>query len=433
MEQRDDTIMAVKLKGAVAVITGASSGIGRATALKFASKGTTVVVAARREEALNDLVSEIERSGGRALAVPTDVSDEQAVQRLAEQAVQTFGKIDIWVNNAGVLLYGSVTDVPMTDVRRLMEINFIGQMHGARAALPVFRAQGSGTLIDVSSVVTRMPQPYSSAYVASKHAVQALGQVLRQELLLAGEKNIHVVNVLPAVIDTPIFQSAGNYTGRQPKAPPPVYPAKDVADAIVRAAINPQRNVYAGRAGLMANLQAKVMPGAVERSAAQLVDKGGFEDTPTSPSSGNLFAPAASNADVSGGWKASGPSKARRLATVGAVAVPVATLAQGLWKRQQMIAEAEANRGLKAKVSNTSLVQRLAAVGVTAVPLVAAFAQRALKRKGESAQTDQGVRRVRVEAPPAPQVAPAPQVEPAPEVETVTETITITDTTNEQT
>ncbi len=335
MEQRDRDIMAAKLKGAVAVITGASSGIGRATALAFAAKGTKVVVAARREQALNDLVAEIERTGGQALAVPTDVTDEQAVLDLANAAIQAFGRIDIWVNDADVILYGSVTDTPMADVRRLMEVNFIGHVHGARAALPVFREQGSGTLINLSSVVTRLPQPYASAYVASKHAVHALSESLRQELMLAGDKDIHVVNVLPAAIDTPLFQHGGNYTGRRPVPPPPVYPVDVVAKAIVKAATHPKRDIHAGRAGHLVNLQAKFMPGMVERTAAMLVDKGGFEDTPTASTSGNLFDPMTAGADVSGGWKPSGPSKARRLATIGAVSVPLAALGRAVWKRNQ--------------------------------------------------------------------------------------------------
>ena len=325
--------MAKKLKGAVVVITGASSGIGRATALAFAGKGASVVVAARRDEALRDLVAEIEGNGGMALAVPTDVTDEQAVQRLADQAVQRFGKVDIWVNNASVMLFAPFTDAPLADYRRVMDVNFFGYVHGARAALAEFRKQGKGTLINVSSVVTRMPQPYTSAYVASKHAVHALGESLRQELTLAGAKDIHVVNVLPAVIDTPLFQHAANYTGRRPKTFPPVYPAKNVANAIVRSAIHPKRDVYVGNAGRLLNLQMKFMPAAVERAAATMVDKGHLEDTPTPSTSGNLFEPMTQGADVSGGWKATGSSTIRRMATTSAIAVPAFAIARRLVQR----------------------------------------------------------------------------------------------------
>ncbi len=416
--------MGRNLKNSVAVITGASSGIGRATALEFAGKGTAVVVAARREEALNDLVSEIERHGGRALAVPTDVSDEQAVLRLADQAVQAFGKIDIWVNNASVMMFAPLLDAPLDDYRRVMDVNFFGYLYGTRAALTVFQAQGSGTLINVSSVVTRMPQPYTSAYVASKHAVHALGQSVRQELTLAGAKDIHVVNVLPAVIDTPLFQHAANYTGREAKTFPPVYPAKNVAKAIVRAAARPKREIYVGNAGRLMNLQMKFMPGLAERGAATMVDKGHLGDTPVAPTSGNLFEPMKLGSEVSGGWKASKSSPARRLATVGAVSVPLVALAQRALKRKQVVAPPKTSDRLKAKVTGTSPVQRLAAVGVTTAPL-ATYAVRTWQRKQHPAQTDQGPRRERVEA--------APRVTSAPEVTTVTETITVTEGSDRQT
>ncbi len=325
--------MATRLKDAVVVITGASSGIGRATALAFAAKGASVVVAARREGALQTLVAEIAGKGGLALAVPTDVTDEQAVQRLADQAVQRFGKIDVWVNNASVMLFAPFTDAPLADYRRVMDVNFFGYVHGARAALAEFRKQGHGTLINVSSVVTRMPQPYTSAYVASKHAVHALGESLRQELTLAGAKDIHVVNVLPAVIDTPLFQHAANYTGRRPRTFPPVYPAKNVANAIVRSANHPKRDVYVGNAGRLLNMQMKFMPAAVERAAATMVDKGHLEDTPTPSTSGNLFEPMKEGADVSGGWKVVKSSPMKQLATVGAVAVPLVAAARRMSKR----------------------------------------------------------------------------------------------------
>ncbi len=325
--------MANKLKGAVAVITGASSGIGRATALAFAARGTSVVVAARRESALRTLVAEIERTGGKALAVATDVTDEKAVQRLAQRAGQQFGKIDIWVNNAGVILYGPFTETPLEDYRRVMETNFFGCVNGSRAALTVFQKQGNGTLINLSSMVTRLPQPYASAYVASKHAVHALGKCLRQELLLAKAKDIHVVNVLPAAIDTPLFQHGGNYTGRKPQPPPPVYDVDVVAGAILKAATNPKRDIYAGRAGMLVNLQSKFAPGMVEKSAATLVDKGGFEDTPAEPTSGNLFAPMTTGSGTSGGWKPSGSSPVKRLAKAGAVALPAIALARRFLQR----------------------------------------------------------------------------------------------------
>lgn len=171
------------------------------------------MVASRRADALADLVTEIERKGGRALAVPTDVNDQQAVDRLANRAVEAFGRIDIWINNAGVILSGHFFDTPAEDFRQVIETNFFGQVNGARAVLSIFRGQGYGTLINVASVDARIPQIDASAYTASKHAIRSFGMNLRQELLLDGDKDIHVVTILPMPIDTPIFQKGANYTG----------------------------------------------------------------------------------------------------------------------------------------------------------------------------------------------------------------------------
>jgi short-subunit dehydrogenase len=311
------------LKGCVVVITGASSGIGRATALAFAEEGAIVVVAARREVALRDVVREVEWRGSRGLAVPTDVTDEHQVQALADAALDAFGRIDVWVNDAGVSVLGLFNDVPLKDYKRVFETNVFGVVHGARAVMPVLLRQGSGTLINVSSVVTRMPQPYASAYVASKSAVRSLGMSLRQELLLQDAHDVHVVTVMPAVIDTPFFQSVGNYTGRTVQPPPPVNPARMVAEAIVKAAINPKREIYVGRGGRLFAIQMQLMPGLMERLAARMIDKAHLSDTPALDSTGNLFTPPANNGAISGGWPTfAAPSFANKIiAGVGVAAL----------------------------------------------------------------------------------------------------------------
>jgi len=304
------------LHNSIVVITGASSGIGRATALAFAREGATVVVAARNGAALDDLVREIETAGGRAMAVPTDVTDEHAVQQLAETAVDTFDRIDVWVNAAAVMLFGFFTETPLDDYRRVIETNFFGYVHGAMASLPIFQRQKQGTLINVASVVTRMPQPFTSAYVASKHAVRALGMSLREELLLQHFDDVHVVTILPATIDTPLFQHAANYSGRRIKALPPVYPAELVASAIVRAATHPKREVYVGNAGRLMNIQMKLFPSLTERMAATYVDKLDFDDDLAPVTSGNLYAPAAPEGDVSGGWRGEASASSRNIGKV---------------------------------------------------------------------------------------------------------------------
>ena len=311
------------VRDSVVVITGASSGIGRATALAFAREGASVVVAARREQPLLEAAAECEASGGRALAVPTDVTDEGAVGELARRAVEHFGRIDVWVNNAAVGLFSRFEEAPMDAYRRVIETDLFGYIYGARAALPLFREQGSGVLINNSSVVAKASQPYTSAYVISKFGVRALGESLREELILDGAKDIHVCTIMPASIDTPFFQHAANYTGRAAKALNPVYDAERVAQTMVRCAKRPRREVVVGNAGRMLALQHTLSLGLYERMAARLIDRDHFQDLPAPPNAGSLFDPMQEGTGVSGGWKTEGGTSMRRMALVGAaVAVP---------------------------------------------------------------------------------------------------------------
>jgi short-subunit dehydrogenase len=317
-----------KLRDSVVVITGASSGIGRAAALEFAEKGATLLLAARREDALREVAHECELRGARAQAVPTDVTKEDEVRNLARRAVESYGRIDVWVNNAAVSLFGRFEETPPEDYRRVIETNVFGYIHGARAVLPYFREQGSGVLLNVSSIVGKTGQPYTSAYVASKSAIIGLSTSLRQEL--RDEKHIHVCTVLPASIDTPLFQQAGNYTGRATKAPNPVTDPETVAKAIVSAAKSPKREVVTGIGGRMMLMQWRSMPGFVERSIAMQVEKDHFQDLPAPPTQGNLFRPMPEWAKVSGGWREQAPTQAMtqmpKVAAVGMAAIVPALL-----------------------------------------------------------------------------------------------------------
>lgn len=322
--------MARRISDSVIVITGASSGIGRATALEFAGRGGSLVLTARREAALRHVASECEALGGRALVLAGDVTDESTLRAVATHAIENYGRIDVWVNNAGVTLFSRFEDAPAEAYRRVIETNLFGCIHGARAALPWFREQGEGVLINVSSVVAAAPQPYTSAYVTSKYGIRGFSECLRMELRLAGEDGIHVCTVLPAAIDTPFFEHAANYTGRTIEPIPPVYTPERVASVIAGLALRPRREVFVGAAGLMLAAHHALMPGLYERTGAMLVDRMHLTDEPTAPTSGNLFEPIPEFADVRGGWL-NGRGAAAFAGAAAAIGAAVVLPAFALW------------------------------------------------------------------------------------------------------
>jgi short-subunit dehydrogenase len=301
-------------KDRVIVITGASSGIGRATALALAKKGAHVVLAARREEPLGDLARECEALGVRVLVVPTDVSDSAAVRHLAAEAVSAFGHFDAWVNNAGVYLMGSLEETPDDAFRQLMETNFFGTVSGTRAALTQFRHQGYGTLVNVASTFGAVTAPYASAYIASKHAVRGFSASVRQEFLNTG---IDVCTVLPAAIDTPLWQHTANYTGWRSRPVEPVYTPERVADAILRVLRQPRHEVFVG-------------PTARAFVALHGVTKAQhLEKKRQRPTSGSLLRPMPEGTGASGGHHARGKQWVRRLLFAGGLAAAALSLGRG--------------------------------------------------------------------------------------------------------
>jgi len=297
--------MPVSVENAVVVITGASSGIGRVAAQEFARQGASVVLAARNKRALKDAARECEKFGGQALVVPTDVTLEEEVEELARQAVDTFGGIDVWVNNAGVGLYARFVDSPADDFRRVLETNLYGCIHGSRAALRQFEHQGRGVLINVSSQVALGGIPYSSAYDISKHGVRGLGDTLRQEYV---GTDISISTIFPASTDTPFFQHAANYTGKAIRPLGSVSEARKVAREIVSLAEDPQPEVLVGKHGYFMSLAHALTPKQYDKVIRQITERQHFQNQPAAPTEGNLYEPQKPER-VSGGWRKGGTLK----------------------------------------------------------------------------------------------------------------------------
>ncbi|MGQ9368932.1 SDR family oxidoreductase [Azospirillum sp. ST 5-10] len=303
--------MAKRVVDKVVVVTGASSGIGCATAVEFARRGAAVVLAARRDEALHAVADACLEAGGRAMVVPTDVTDPAQVEHLARRAIDAFGGIDVWVNNAGVMALGRFEDVPGDVFDRVVATNFLGTVHGCRAVLPHFLERGEGVIVNNASTVSTVGQRYATAYVASKFAVRGFSETLRQELV--DEPGIHVCTVMPGTIDTPLWQHAANYTGRAVRPPGPVTAPEAVADAIADLAERPRREMFVGGPGRAAEIQQAMAPGVSEWALARFYERGMFENRPAPRTDGAVRRPMAEFHEASGGWaEPAPPARARR-------------------------------------------------------------------------------------------------------------------------
>ncbi len=253
--------MAIKLKTIkeqVIVITGASSGIGLATAKMAAEQGAKVVLGSRNKEELDRIVQEISGKGGEALAVACDVADPQAVENLAQEALARFGRIDTWVNNAGLTIYGKLWESPLEEKRRLFDINFWGVVHGCRSATKIMKESG-GAIINIGSVLSERAIPIQGIYSASKHAVKAYTDSLRMELEAEGFP-ISVTLIKPAAIDTPYTDHAVNRLDHHPVHTPPVYAPELVAHAIIECAQHSRRDLYIGGSGKFFSVLESLVP-----------------------------------------------------------------------------------------------------------------------------------------------------------------------------
>jgi short-subunit dehydrogenase len=278
-----------KLRDQTIVITGASSGIGLATARMAAARGARVLLTSRNEHDLQRVTREICGRGGRAGFVVADVADPLAVDRVAEAATREFGGFDTWVNNAGVSIYGKLTEVPLEDKRRLFETNFWGVVHGCRTAVKHLRDKG-GTVINIGSVVSDRAIPVQGIYSASKHAVMGYTDALRMEL----ERDrlpVFVTLVKPSSIDTPFLDHARNYMDDAPNLLPPVYDPDVVAEAILKCAERPVREITVGGGGRFLTAMGRIAPRTMDRYMEQvMIDQ--QRDPERNPDRGdNLFAP----------------------------------------------------------------------------------------------------------------------------------------------
>jgi short-subunit dehydrogenase len=287
-----------RLGRAVVVITGASSGLGRATALELARRGASLVLAARRTDALEETARLCRSKAASTLIVETDVNVASEVDALARAALETHGRIDIWINNAAVTLFSPLEAGPFEDHQRVIETNLFGAMHGARAVIPIFRRQHRGILINVGSVLSEVGHAFVPSYVISKFGVHGMSEALRVEL--ADEPDVHVCTVLPFSIDTPHFEVAANRLRRQPRAIPPMQSPERVARAIARMCEHPRRLRFVPRSIVLGLALHAIAPRASERLLLDALRRFHISGDAMPMTEGNLYRPASGTARIHG-------------------------------------------------------------------------------------------------------------------------------------
>jgi NAD(P)-dependent dehydrogenase (short-subunit alcohol dehydrogenase family) len=276
----------------VVALMGASSGIGRETALRFAERGARVVVSARSEEGLASLVEEILDKGGEAVSIPAEASEFEQVKAVADRAVQEYGRLDSWVHLAAVGLFATFEQTTPEEFERVIDVNLMGQVYGAMAALPHLKREGRGALIHISSVEAKRSFPFHSAYGASKHGIDGFLEALRVELRHEGWP-ISVTQIMPGTINTPFFDKGRTKLGVKPVGVPPIYEPETVANMILYAAENPARDLVSGGAAQALILNQRLSPRVFD---AILTTRAGFspqktEEPRSEDDPDNLYAP----------------------------------------------------------------------------------------------------------------------------------------------
>ncbi len=292
-----------RVQGMSIVITGASSGMGRATALAFARRGANLVLAARRVEPLKAAARDCEALGVQAIAVPADVTDVSEMRAVAQAAVESFGSIDIWMNIAGLSLWSRFADIPVEAQQELIRVNLLGVINGSHAALPhMLSAGGRGMIINMASIGGRIPQPFAATYSASKFGVAGFTEALRYEL--RSETSIEVCGVYPGFVDTPTDIHSANYTGRTLRPLPPVIAPERVAEAMVGLALRPRRALHVG----LHHLSAAAYQVAPEPSGRLfgIISRHHFIEAGSVAADfkGTLFQPVVEGSGIRGGWGA---------------------------------------------------------------------------------------------------------------------------------
>jgi short-subunit dehydrogenase len=307
------------LTGKTIVITGASSGAGRAAALEFARYQPALVLAARNEHALNQVAAECRELGAEVLVVPTDVTDPKAMINLANAANDWKDGLYAWINNAGVLAVGPFDETPVEVHTQVIQTNLLGYINGAHAVLPIFKANGHGILINNISIGAFVPVPYGAGYTASKFGLFGFSKALKAEL--TQWPKIFVCDLFPAFLDTPGILHAANYTGKVLKPAPPVYDPKRVAQAMVATAQNPKANTYVGSVSYALKLAHALAPELMAKMTGMVMRKYFKIADPIVPTSGNLFNTVDYGMATNGGFSLPGKPKAHRKYIVRALAL----------------------------------------------------------------------------------------------------------------
>ncbi|KAG4080423.1 hypothetical protein HA402_013881 [Bradysia odoriphaga] len=317
------------LSGKTVVITGASSGAGRAAALEFARYSACLVLAARNHTALEEVAAECRELGAATLIADTDVTDQGAVRCLANMAYDWNGSIDIWINNAGILAAGSFDTTPMGVHKQVIATNLLGYMNGAHAVLPFFKRQEKGLLINNISIGGYLPVPYGAGYTASKFGLRGFSEALKAEL--GPWPQIRVCDLFPAFLDTPGILHAANYTGKQLRPAPPVYDPNRLAKAMVKVAVNHSRNTYVGSASILLKFAHALFPGLITKATAVAMRQYFRIAKPIAATDGNVFNSVAYGMSTHGGFGVHTPPKAHRKYIIAALA---AGFAIGCWALQ---------------------------------------------------------------------------------------------------